>query len=147
MISALKTTGLEALVVGSTAAILQGAPLMTQDIDLLVRDTERNREKLATLCSALGGSAVEITPLSTTKRIVGLAVGVDILFDEISGGLAFASLRSRAVEVEIGPAVAVVASLEDVIASKRAADRPKDRAQLPILEDTLRVKRALDQPK
>lgn len=31
-----------------------------------------------------------------------------------------------------------VASLEDVIASKRAANRPKDRAGLPALEETLR---------
>ncbi len=31
-----------------------------------------------------------------------------------------------------------VASLEDVIASKRAAGRPRDTAALPALEETLR---------
>jgi hypothetical protein len=40
---------------------------------------------------------------------------------------------------------AVVARLEDVIASKTAADRPKDRAQLPTLRDTLKVKKAFDE--
>jgi hypothetical protein len=33
--------------------------------------------------------------------------------------------------------VVPVAALEDVIRSKRAADRPKDRQQLPILETLL----------
>jgi hypothetical protein len=41
---------------------------------------------------------------------------------------------------------AVVARLEDIIASKEAADRPKDRAQLPILRDTLKVSAALAAP-
>lgn len=40
-------------------------------------------------------------------------------------------------------AAVLVAALADVIASKEAADRPKDRAQLRILRDTLKVKGAL----
>jgi len=39
LVRALEVTGLEAIIVGSTAAVLQGAPVMTQDVDLLVRDT------------------------------------------------------------------------------------------------------------
>ena len=37
----------------------------------------------------------------------------------------------------------IVASLEDVIRSKEAADRNKDRAVLPVLRDTLAVKKKL----
>ena len=68
---------------------------------------------------------------------------MDILFDEIAGGLQFESLRSRAVVMPLGDAEAVVASLQDIITSKEAAGRPKDLAQLPILRDTLRVRREL----
>jgi len=32
--------------VGSVAALLQGAPITTEDMDILVRDTPKNREKL-----------------------------------------------------------------------------------------------------
>jgi hypothetical protein len=35
--------------------------------------------------------------------------------------------------------VIITASLIDIIASKKAANRPKDQAQLPVLEATLRV--------
>jgi hypothetical protein len=34
--------------------------------------------------------------------------------------------------------------LQDIIASKRAAGRLKDQAQLPMLENFVRVKRALE---
>jgi hypothetical protein len=38
----------------------------------------------------------------------------------------------------------LVASLEDVIAAKEAAARPKDKAVLPILKDTLRCRKAME---
>ena len=34
---ALRDSGIEAIVVGSVAALLQGAPLATDDIDVLIR--------------------------------------------------------------------------------------------------------------
>lgn len=136
---ALRMVGLEAIVVGSGGAALLGVPILTQDLDILVRDTPRNRQKLEALCQALGASLVEISPLTGSRRLVGLRVGVDVLFDEIAGGLRFESLRSRARTVELPNAQVRVASLADIVASKEAAGRPKDLAQLPILRDTLKV--------
>lgn len=144
VLAALKTARLEALVVGNVAAILQGVPVTTQDLDLLIRDTPRNHEKVAVFGRALGASARQISPLTNTLRIDAKAGTVDLLFDVLSGNLTFESLRSRAVRLRLGGEQAVVARLEDVIASKEAADRPKDRAQLPTLRDALRVRRALD---
>jgi predicted nucleotidyltransferase len=147
LLRALREAGLEAIVVGSVAAVLQGAPIMTQDVDLLIRDTRRNRDKLARFCSELGEcQLVQPSPTSRTLSTVGTAVQVDLLFDELPSTHArFESLRSRSVRVPIGQQVAVVASLEDVIESKAAADRDKDRAQLPVLRNTLRVKRKLEE--
>jgi hypothetical protein len=70
----------------------------------------------------------------------------DLLFDELPGDLSFESLRSRAIAIPLAGHTAHVASLEDIIASKEAAGRPKDQAQLPILRDTLRVKKAIGRP-
>ena len=75
--AALDAVGLEALVVGMTGAALQGVPAMTEDVDLLVRDTDRNRQKLEQLCAALGGlSPVQVTELAEVLTLVGGAVPV-----------------------------------------------------------------------
>jgi len=49
-------------------------------------------------------------------------------------------LRSRAEKMELSGRSLWVAHLADIIASKRAAARPRDRAVLEILERTLREK-------
>jgi hypothetical protein len=93
---------------------------MTQDVDLLVRDTEKNREKIRMLGQLLGaGQPIARTPLANVLTLVGSAVPIDIVFDSLSGGLSFESVRSRSVTISLGDRAAVVASLEDIIASKR----------------------------
>ncbi len=141
---ALDEARLEAVVVGATAAIAQGAPLMTQDIDILIRDTPRNRAKLKRVCERLGAAAAPISEFVSALRLSGAKVPVDVLFDRIPGGLRFESLRSRAVQIQVGNVSVAFACLEDVVRSKEAADRPKDRLHLLHLRDTLRVKKALE---
>jgi hypothetical protein len=144
VVAALDRVGLEAIVVGTVAGVLNGAPVMTQDLDLLVRDTPRNREKIAKLSAALRIAApVEVSELSRALTLLGGALPIDILFDALPGGLSFEALRSRSSRVQIGDSAATVAALADVIASKEAAGRPKDLAQLPILRDTQRIRGAL----
>jgi len=143
---ALRAAKLEAIVIGNSASMLNGAPVTTQDIDLLIRDTRPNRRKLARFAEEIGGSApMPVSELSKVEWIEGrLAVPVEIHYDRISGGLTFSFLRSRAQHVMVGDEKLVVASLADIIRSKQAAGRPKDRAVLPILRDTLTVKKKLE---
>jgi hypothetical protein len=148
LLRALQVASLEAIVVGNAGAALQGAPVTTQDVDLLIRDTALNRDKLLRFATALGAARpVEISELTSTQRIIGAAWPVDILFETMSGGLHFASVRSRAKTIAIGDVSATVASLEDIIRSKEAADRAKDHATLPILRDALRVIKLLETEK
>ncbi len=141
----LRNARIEAIVVGNVASILNGAPVLTQDVALLVRDTPLNRKKLKRLAAAMGGVGPErIAGLTSTERIYGTDVPIDILYDRMIGGrgLTFASVRSRASAAVVGHEVLTVAALADVIKSKTAAGRPKDKAVLPILRDTLAVRRA-----
>ena len=141
--AALRSAKLEAIVVGNIASILNGAPVLTHDVDLLVRDTPLNHKKLTRFAGTLGGTGpLDISGLTRTQRIYGLRVPIDILYDQIAGRLKFASLRSRARPAAVGSEVLTVASLTDVIKSKTAAGRPKDKAVLPILLDVLAVRRA-----
>ncbi|MDB4913049.1 MAG: hypothetical protein JWM95_693 [Gemmatimonadetes bacterium] len=76
--------------------------------------------------------------------MIGGDIPVDVLFDRLPGSRSFEDVRTRSVTVALGDADAVVASLEDIIASKEAAGRPKDLAHLQILRDTLRIRAVLD---
>jgi hypothetical protein len=144
LLRALATHQLEAIIVGSMAGALQGAPVMTQDIDLLIRDTPLAREKLEKVAASIGaGRPIALFPLSKVLALLGSRVSVDVLFDEISGRLTFVSLRARSVAIAVGSETAVVACLADVIVSKTAAGRAKDLAQLPILNATLQLKQKL----
>lgn len=134
---------LEAIVVGNTASILHGAPILTQDVDLLVRSTPRNQEKIKKLVEELHGAGpVDISELANGKRIYLPKDYLDILFNKISGGISFNSAKRHSSKMSVGEFSLIVASLEDVIRSKEAANRAKDRAVLPILRETLAVNNA-----
>lgn len=140
--NALRVAKLEAVVVGNAASALHGAPITTEDVDVLVRDTALNRKKLLTVVDELQGSnPFSISDMTNAKRILLPESYLDVLFGKMGGGLTFESVRSRGKVFEVGTAKILAASLEDVIKSKRAANRKKDRAVLPILEDTLAVSR------
>lgn len=139
----LRNARVEAIVVGNVASILNGAPVLTQDVDLLVRDTPLTRRKLRQVASALGATAPQpLSGMTRSERIYGASVPIDILYDRMPGRLSFASVRLRARAAPVGGEVLTVAALADVIKSKTAAGRAKDKAVLPILRDTLATRRA-----
>lgn len=149
--SALQKTRLEAIVIGNMAGILNDAPVLSQDVDLLVRDTKLNRKKLKQLASELGGTGPGyISGLTATEHIYGADLPINILYDKMAGGLKFTSVKSRARPhvVDATTSSSPLLSLPDVIKSKTAAGRAKDKAVLPILKATLSVRRAagLDLP-
>ena len=143
LLEALSTAGLEVVLIGNAAAILHGVPLLTQDVDLMVRDHPRLEEKLKQFARAFG---VRLTrpyePTSQVIRATGRPVMVDFV-RALSSRKSFASIRSRAVRVRVGKKMVWVASLDDVIAAKEAAGRPKDKATLEILRQTRSVTKAL----
>lgn len=141
---AIHAARLDAVVVGNMASILHGASVLTQDVDILVRDTALNRTKLKKLATALGGAGpLKLSELADVERIYGTDIPVDVLFERLPGRLSFASVRSRSRPLAVAKdEVLLVASLADVIRSKEAAGRPKDRAALPALRDALAVQRA-----
>jgi len=142
--TALAAAKLEAIMVGNAAAALHGAPITTQDVDFFIRHTPRNLSKLKTFASRFGGVLVQpYDPVSRMQRVMTTEVAVDFVF-ELSSHKKFESVRSRATRVKIGNGAVWIASLEDIVAAKEAAGRPKDKATLPILKDTLRTKQKME---
>ena len=136
----LEKHGLEAVLIGNAAAALQGAPVTTVDFDFMFRKTPANMRKLKALAAALDAVILRpYYPASDLYRIVRDEDGLQIDFmATVHGVRSLASLRSRAKTVEFDKMKLLVADLSDVVKSKKAAGRPRDKAVLKILEKTLR---------
>lgn len=137
--SRLRAVNLEAVLIGNAAAALQGAPVTTVDFDFLFRKTSRNISKLKALARALGATVLRpYYPASEMYRVVRDDDGLQLDFmATIHGIRSFEGVRARATRLEIDGTPILVASLKDIVRSKRAARRPRDLAVLEILEKAL----------
>jgi predicted nucleotidyltransferase len=131
---------LEAVMIGNSAAALHGAPVTTLDIDFMFRKTPANLAKLKKFARSLGASILKpYYPVSDLYRVVNDDQGLQIDFmAKLHGIRSFEGLKSRAERVDFGSESLLIASLADIIKSKRAVGRNKDLAVLDILEQTQR---------
>ncbi|MEI9865641.1 MAG: hypothetical protein WDN00_14045 [Limisphaerales bacterium] len=126
--------GVEYLFIGKSGAILLGYPGTTQDVDIFPARSMENGRRIT---AALRKLEFEITAelereILAGKDFVQIKTGpfdVDLVFAP-DGIESFAQARSR----EITTGIFHVASLRDIIASKRASGRQKDVIELPLLE-------------
>lgn len=135
--------GLDAVMIGNAAAAINGAPVTTLDIDFMVKQTADNYRKLAVLAQQMDCQFIEMK-LPGDNYMYRLVqqrsqLVIDVLFSP-AGIRDFKSLKANSIEVSFGGHSLRVASLRDILASKKAAGRPKDLASIPILEMTLREK-------
>lgn len=132
------------VMIGGLGARLRGSPSVTNDLDLCyARDTE-NLERLALvlreLHAALRGVEDDV-PFQVDAAT--LAAGDHFTFWTDAGALdilgtpagtsGFEQLARRATVHEIEGLSVPVAALDDLIAMKRAAGRPKDLVEIEIL--------------
>jgi len=154
MLRVLEHHGVHYVVIGGLAATLHGSSLRTGDADIC---PARDRENLARLAAALvemnarirapdapGGlpfacdaallSSVSLLNLTTELGELDLAF-------QPAGTDGYEDLLRHVERYDLDGLVVPVASLEDVIRSKRAAGRAKDVAALPTLETLLSMKK------
>jgi len=131
---AFKAHGVRFLFLGKSGAILLGFPDTTQDADVFPWKSPAN-------CRALAAALLDLrfeldssqrSDIERGKDFVQLKNGpfdLDLIFAP-DGIDRFEDAWSRHIEVDGFP----VCHLDDIIASKRAANRVKDRESLPRLE-------------
>ena len=139
LLEALNALGVRYLIVGMGAALIEGAPGTTQDLDLWFGqiDGERLREA-ARRAGGLYTSGFGLQP----PAVGGDGLDrVDIVLTA-SGLDPFDREFQQARDYDLDGVPVKVLPLDRVIASKRAAKRPKDTAQLPMLEAALAALRA-----
>jgi hypothetical protein len=134
------------VLIGGLAAVLHGSPTITADANICA---ERSPENLRRLSDALRDIHARIRTASEPEgvpfkpdavllgrmKVVNLSTDLgdlDLRFEPAAFD-GYDDLAKHAVTVSVAGTVVPVASLNDVIRSKETADRPKDRAVLPVL--------------
>ena len=122
------------MIVGLSAAALQGAPVVTQDVDLWFRDL--NDPGIRKALKAVGGAYVPSIGLNP-PAFAGDAVNLFDIVVHMHGLGSFDAERVWTVRLPLGRFKLTVLLLERIIVSKRAAARMKDKLVLPVLSDAL----------
>jgi len=149
MLRVLDAHAVEYVVIGGFAAWIQGAPVVTVDLDLIYDTADQNIENLVEALEELHAIyrhqfGRRITPniagLSSTRGaghhlLVTKAGDLDVLRSAAEKG--FRDLVGDIVFFDIEGIRTPVLSLHQVIRLKEAAGRPKDLAALPVLRAVL----------
>lgn len=126
----------EFMIVGLSAAALQGVPAVTQDIDHWFKDLEDPR--IAASVRAVGGALVPQTGLSP-PLLAGKAVALFAIVLSMHGLKSFEEEAAGALRVRLGRLKVLVLPLSRILAGKKALRPPKDKLTIPLLEDALAV--------
>ncbi len=144
--------GVDFVIVGGYAMVVHGSAAITRDLDVCYAADQPNLDRLGTTLIALEAGlsgvaeAVPFVPDGRTLRrtqiltLVTSAGRLDLLRAP-DGAPGYAVLAERALRVELEEMTIKVASLEDLIAMKRAAGRPKDLLAVEELEAIQRILR------
>jgi len=154
ILSAMVEAGVEIVVVGGVAAVLNGAPLNTFDLDVVHARNAENVTRLLVLLESLD-AVFRFQPERRIRPAADYLSGpghlnlltkygpLDVL-GSIGRGLTYDDLLPKSAEVEIAEGIRVrVLDLETLIALKEELGGDKDRAALPTLRATLAEKRKL----
>lgn len=126
----------EFMIVGLSAAALQGAPVVTQDIDLWFRRLpDPGIEKAL---KKFNGSY--IPPISgNPPMLAGNGVELFDIVVHMHGLGEFDDELEHAIKIPVGRMKVLVLKLERIIASKKATGRNKDKLVLKVLADALKT--------
>lgn len=137
MLAALSEAGAEFMVVGAHAVAVYASPRATGDLDIWVRSTPENAERVWAALRAFGAPLHELSPEDLASDDIVFQMGVPpSRIDIITGvlGVDFEEAWPRRNEVDLAGQSIPVIGREDLVASKRMSGRAKDLADLAELE-------------
>jgi len=144
LLATLARAGVDFVVIGGVAVVVQASPRFTRDLDISFATDTSNLERLATVLVALDArlrGVEEDVPFVPDVRALRRSETLTLstregdldLLAYPPGSPSYAALRRRADVIELDGVAVRVASLEDLIAMKRAAGRPQDLIDIDSL--------------
>jgi hypothetical protein len=150
ILATLNEQGVKFVLIGGFAAVIHGSPYVTTDLDIVPDTSRSNLDRLSEALRDLDARvwtnsepdglpfahSAESLARAQVWNLVTRFGRLDITFTP-SGTAGFSDLARDAVHLDILDVEVDVASLADVIRSKEAAGREKDRLVLPVLRRLL----------
>ena len=149
LLEKLAASDVEFIVVGMLAAVVQGAPVTTHDVDIVHRRAPENVARLVDLLvnelDARHRERSERVLRPTVEVLVGPVhsllstnLGPLDVLGAIEGGRDYDALLPLSRQIDLSGHLVRVLGLEAIIELKRGSTRVKDQLVVPVLEETLR---------
>ena len=145
LLGGLARSGVDFVVIGGVAVVVQASPRFTRDLDICYATDATNLERLGAHLISLDAKLrgidedVPFVPDARTLRHTQTLTlstrdgDLDLLVGP-PGSPGYAALRRRADVIDLDGESVRIASLEDLIAMKRAGGRPQDQIDVESLE-------------
>ena len=140
--------GIKFILVGGLAAVVQGAPVTTMDVDIVHNQSYDNIARLLSFLNSIGACHRRlddkiIEPKERDISGMGHALfttrlGPLNVLGMIEQGKTYEDLVEHTVEIKFRGHTIRVLDLKMLIELKKTSQNPTDRLRLPVLEETLR---------
>ena len=136
------------ILVGGLAAVVQGAPVSTMDVDIVYNRSSENIAKLLAFLKSIGAfhRRLDVKIIEPKERdisgeghaLFSTRLGPLDVLSVIEEGKTYDDLLEHTVAVKFRGHTIKVLDLKMMIELKRASRDPKEKQRLPVLEETLR---------
>ena len=140
--------GVDFILVGGLAAVIQGAPVTTMDVDIVHSQSPENIDKLLAFLKSVEAvhrrfddKVIEPKERDLSGKghvLLTTRIGPLDVLAVIEGGKSYEELLEHTVAIDFRGHTLRVLDLKTLIELKKSATDPKDKQRLPVLRETLR---------
>jgi len=136
------------ILVGGLAAVIQGAPITTMDVDVVHSQSPENIARILAFLKSvdavhrrLDDRLIEPKERDLSGKghvLLTTRIGPLDILAVIEGGRSYEELLEHTVEIDFRGHTLRVLDLKTLIELKKTSTDPKDKQRLPVLKETLR---------
>jgi predicted nucleotidyltransferase len=136
------------ILIGGLAAVIQGAPVTTMDVDIVHSQSPENIARLLSFLKLVGAVHRRLDDRLIEPRerdlsgkghvLLTTRIGPLDILTVIEGGRSYEELLEHTIEIDFRDHRLRVLDLRTLIELKRNSIDPKDKQRLPVLKETLR---------
>lgn len=148
ILEGLLEAGVDFILVGGLAAVIQGAPVTTMDVDIVHSQSPENIARLLSFLKSIAAFHRRLDGKIIKPKEGDLSGKGHALFSTrlgpldvlaiIEEGRAYEDLLDNTIEIKFRGYTLRVLDLKMLIQLKEASADPKDKQRLPVLKETLR---------